>query len=1063
MKHIFLILLSFSFATSSMAQLKTIPSSNSTRASETVIDVPNFKKTTAVPQTVTRTNFNPKTLTYMPIAQNGLKVKNRAINNLPILISGDPELSLRSSETPEGKALNFLENAKDLMLIKNPIDEFKVVKTDEDELGITHIKHQQMYMGIPVYGAEVIYHFDSKSQWLNGRYTKTPNLESLTPSIELPAIKQITIDHIGEIKDIKNDKFSLFDFEKIKGELVIYEDRLCYEMTVYKSIIDRWQYIMDAHTGEVIRKHQNMCKFHSHGDHTSCNHSAKNEQNLNRNIITSEKNEMAPPPDGPTISNAQDLFGSTRQINTYESGNQFYLIDAARTMYDNANSNIPNDPVGTIWTIDAFNTNPQNSDFQYDHVISNSSNFSGKQTGVSAQYNGGQAYQYFKVIHDRESINGDGGNVIGLINIADEDGSSLGNAFWNGIAMFYGNGDNSFFSLARGLDVAGHEMSHGVVQSTANLEYQGESGALNESFADIFGAMIDRDDWEIGEDVVKSSAFPSGALRSLQDPHNGASTGNFNAGWQPRIYSERFTGSQDNGGVHINSGIVNWAFFKFATSSGVGKDKAEKVYYRALDKYLTKSSQFIDARLAVVQSAADLYGGSGGTVANSARAAFDAVEIFNGDGTVVTTDVETNPGEDLVLFTTTDQQGLYITNGDGNFFADANGDALFNPLTEQNPISVPSISDDGTEIIFVNQDKELYYILMDWSTNSVVQESVITSNEQWRNAVFSKDGLRMAALREIQENKIFVYDFVAGIGVDYSLFNPTFTVGINTDDVQYADALNFDFTGENIMYDAYNELESNTGTPIDYWDIGFIKVFENDSGQFASGTDEDLLSDPDNYPDIQKLFTQLPEGVDIGNPTFSKNSDYIIAFDFLEDGEFKVLGSNIERQETKNIFVNNDRPGYPSYSNDDDRVLFDAISDNSGLGVIGGAVLLGNKIESNSAAIQIGFESAGIKWGVWFGNGDREITSSEDIVLGKSAISLFPNPAGESIIIKSTLENAGETQISIFDIMGRLIMVKTVNKLEKETMIDISELSSGSYILNIRSDQGISSEMFVKE
>jgi Zn-dependent metalloprotease len=94
-----------------------------------------------------------------------------------------------------------------------------------------------------------------------------------------------------------------------------------------------------------------------------------------------------------------------------------------------------------------------------------------------------------------------------LINVADDDGSSMGNAFWNGQAMFYGNGDGAFQPLARGLDVAGHEMSHGVIQSTANLEYQGESGALNESFADVFGVLIDRDDWKIGEDVVKASSI----------------------------------------------------------------------------------------------------------------------------------------------------------------------------------------------------------------------------------------------------------------------------------------------------------------------------------------------------------------------------------------------------------------------------------------------------------------------------------------------------------------------------------------------------------------------------
>ncbi len=1041
MKHILTLLLSIAFVVNVDAQLKQVKFSESEVASETTIEVPSFKTIDKSTSTV-KAPFAPKSLKYVVTEKNGLKVMTRGTDQLPIFIKGDPEQEYRNTSTPNGKALNFLENAKELMSIANPTDEFELMKIDEDELGMTHVKYQQTYKGIPVYGSEVIFHYDNKSQFLNGRYSKTPQLESVTPSLDKAAVFDMVKQELGGVKEVTNDKFDLFDFEKVKGDLVIYKGVLCYEMTIYKSIIDRWQYMIDANSGEIIHQYQNMCRFHNHDhDHSeACNHKEHiaDKHESHDEVSTS----IMPPPDGPFVSSAQDLFGATRQINAYEKSGQFYMIDAARTMFDNVSSNIPNDPVGTIWTIDAFNTNPQNSDFEYDHVISNSSNFSGKQTGVSAQYNGGQAYQYFKVIHDRESINGTGGNVIGLINISDEDGSSLGNAFWNGIAMFYGNGDNAFEPLAKGLDVAGHEMSHGVVQSTANLEYQGESGALNESFADIFGAMIDRDDWQIGEDVVKTSAFPSGALRSLQDPHNGASTGNFNAGWQPRTYSERFTGSQDNGGVHINSGIPNWAFFKFATSSGVGKERAEKVYYRALDKYLTKSSQFIDARLAVVQAATDLYGAG---VANSAKAAFDGVEVFDGNGTVVTTDVETNPGEDLILFTTVDQQDLYI--------ATAAGDLVFNPLTEQDPLSVPSISDDGTEILFVNQDKELYYIQLDWSsgTATLVNEGVISSNDQWRNAVFSKDGLRMAALRDAQEDKIFVYDFVSQSGVDYTLFNPTFTEGVNTGDVLYADALEFDFTGDYLMYDAYNRIESSFGNPIDYWDIGFVKVFNTEAGTFTSGND------------IQKLYSQLPEGVDIGNPTFSKNSDYIIAFDFLEDGEFKVLGSNIEAQETKSIFENNDRPGYPSYSNNDDKVLFDAINDDNGLGILGAATLLDNKIESNSAVIQLGFNSTGIKWGVWFGNGERDITDTEDVVLAEDAITLFPNPASESITIQSTIDDAGTTQITINDMMGRIIVSLNIQRLDLETTIDISDLSIGQYVLTVRTEQGITSKMFVKQ
>jgi len=1010
------------------AQLKNVTPSQGTKASSTDIEVPSVKK---IGNVSTAASFSPQPINFQLNTQNGLKVLYRSENNRPLFISGTPEKVYRNIDTPEGMGFNFIENAKELLDIQNAEKEYKVVSVEKDELGMSHVKFAQMHLDVPVYGAEIIFHFDDRQQFLNGRSVSTPELMSVEPAIDESIAKERAVSDIGGITKIENDKYNLFDFERHTSELVIYNGVLAYHNTIYKNLVDRWEYMIDANTGEVIKKYESICKFHNHDTDATCNHNNKPENRIEEGVLAG-----SPPPDGPVVSNGTDLFGQIKQINTYEKSGKFYMLDAARTMFDGQNSSMPDDPVGTIWTIDAFDTSPQNSNFQYDHVSSNNQNFSGKETGVSAQFNGGKAYEYFKNVHGRESINGAGGNVIGLINIADEDGSSLGNAFWNGVAMFYGNGDNSFRPLARGLDVAGHEMSHGVVQSTANLEYQGESGALNESFADIFGAMIDRDDWLVGEDVVNTSAFPSGALRSLQDPHNGAPTGNFNQGWQPRTYSERFMGPQDNGGVHINSGIPNYAFYLFATTNGVGKERAEKVYYRALTRYLTKSSQFIDARLAVVKASEDLYGAS---VADAAKSAFDKVEVFNGNATTTQTDVEVNPGEDLILFTTEDQNNIYV--------ADAAGNLIFNPLTEQDPLSVPSISDDGTEIIFVNQDKELYYIQLDWTNNSIVFEGVLTSNEQWRNAAFSRDGLRMAALRDVENNEIFVYDFVSETGNDYELFNPTFTEGVNTGDVLYADALKFDFSGEYIMYDAFNRIESSFGNPIDYWDIGFIKVFNTANGSFTLGDD------------VDKLFSQLPEGVSIGNPTFSKNSDYIIAFDYLKDGSFSVLGSNIETNQTGEIYTDNDRPGYPDYSRNDDVVIFDAAS--NGTGVIAAATLNSNKIESNDANVQLGFQGTAIKWGVWFSNGERDLTSIEDAEF-TSFYEVYPNPTTENIRIRIS-EQLIDVSLSITDLVGREILKRNIPILKNNDIIDLSTLVTGTYVLSIISEGKVNSKLIIKE
>ena len=236
------------------------------------------------------------------------------------------------------------------------------------------------------------------------------------------------------------------------------------------------------------------------------------------------------------------------------------------------------------------------------------------------------------------------------------------NAFWNGKAVFYGNGGTNFYSLAGALDVAAHELGHGVVSNTANLEYYGQSGAINESYADIFGAMVDRDDWRIGEDITRTSFSPSGALRDMADPHNGG-TSLSQPYWQPKTVSEMYTGSQDNGGVHINSGIGNHAYYLYATA--VTKQKAEQVFYKALTDYLTMTSKFIDFRIAVVQAATDLYGASS-TEVTKAGEAFTAVGIQQEEQIEKYQDYSVNDGQEYLLNYNTNSTypgTLYRTSG----------------------------------------------------------------------------------------------------------------------------------------------------------------------------------------------------------------------------------------------------------------------------------------------------------------------------------------------------------------------------------------------------------------
>ncbi|MFN3374867.1 MAG: M4 family metallopeptidase, partial [Chloroflexus sp.] len=191
------------------------------------------------------------------------------------------------------------------------------------------------------------------------------------------------------------------------------------------------------------------------------------------------------------------------------------------------------------------------------------------------------------------------------------------------------DGGRLFKPLPYSLDVIGHEFTHGVIDATAQLIYENQSGALNESYADVFAVMIDRDDWLIGEDVVKSPPYPVNHLRSLADPTLG---GRYNAldplrsVGQPATMKEYAnlpnTRRTDNGGVHVNSGIPNHAAYLLAQQ--IGREKVERIYYRTLTQYLTPSSTFADAAAATARAAADLYGQ---TEVAAVRDAFAAVGI----------------------------------------------------------------------------------------------------------------------------------------------------------------------------------------------------------------------------------------------------------------------------------------------------------------------------------------------------------------------------------------------------------------------------------------------------
>jgi Zn-dependent metalloprotease len=224
----------------------------------------------------------------------------------------------------------------------------------------------------------------------------------------------------------------------------------------------------------------------------------------------------------------------------------------------------------------------------------------------------GATWAFYEQVFRRNSIDGAGLPLLGVVHY-DRD---YDNAFWDGTRMIFGDGDGELFiRFTRSLDVIGHELTHGVTETEAGLEYQGESGALNESVSDVFGSLVkqrqlgqtaEQADWLIGADI-RGPQFHGDGLRSMLAPGTAYDDPVLGKDPQPATYAGFVTTTEDSGGVHINSGIPNKAFATLARSlGGPSWTTAGTVWYETLrDDRLQPTAtfaQFAQLTRAIAQS-----------------------------------------------------------------------------------------------------------------------------------------------------------------------------------------------------------------------------------------------------------------------------------------------------------------------------------------------------------------------------------------------------------------------------------------------------------------------------
>lgn len=254
---------------------------------------------------------------------------------------------------------------------------------------------------------------------------------------------------------------------------------------------------------------------------------------------------------------------------------------------------------------------------------------------VNEAYDGsGATYDFFYELFERNSIDDEGLRLDSTVHYSEK----YDNAFWNGDQMVYGDGDGQIFErFTKSIDVIAHELTHGITQYEAALIYWGESGALNESMSDVFGSLVkqwllkqtaQQADWIIGEGLFTPNVNGKG-IRSMKAPGTAYDDPVLGKDPQPAHYRDRYRGTEDNGGVHINSGIPNRAFYIAATEmGGYAWEKAGKIWYIALRDRLRQRSNFKRAANITLEIAGSLYG-EGSQEQNAVRKGWQTVGVIS--------------------------------------------------------------------------------------------------------------------------------------------------------------------------------------------------------------------------------------------------------------------------------------------------------------------------------------------------------------------------------------------------------------------------------------------------
>jgi Zn-dependent metalloprotease len=462
--------------------------------------------------------------------------------------------------------------------LENESTTYRVVGVVTDADGTTHTRMVRRYEGLPVIGGDRVVHRGPAGAARGVSQTLESPLDlATTPLVAAASAATSALAKAPATRDITGAKE---ESSRLVVDATSGTGRLAWEVisggTQDDGTPSRLATYVDARTGKVLWREQQIETVDGSG---------------------------------------QSLYSGTVPLKLTQSGSTYQLKDPTRgntytTDLKNKEDSLFCQIFGSGCQAGTLFTSPDTS-------FGNGATSSRESAAVDAQYGTNMTWDFYKTTYGRNGIFGDGSGSYNRVHY----GNGYVNAFWDGTKMTYGDGDGTSYGPLVSLDVAGHEMSHGVTEHSANLTYDGESGGLNEATSDIFGTMVeffaanpnDVGDYLIGEefDLANHSGF-----RRMDNP---AADGDSLNCW---------SSSAGNVDVHYSSGIGNHLFYLLAegsgpktingvsynsptcngsTVSGIGRDDAARIWYRALTVYMTSSTDYHGARTATLDAARDLF------------------------------------------------------------------------------------------------------------------------------------------------------------------------------------------------------------------------------------------------------------------------------------------------------------------------------------------------------------------------------------------------------------------------------------------------------------------------